>query len=193
MGLDMYFYKKTYVKNWDHAKDRKHEVSVKLNGEPHPAINPENVTYIQEEVGYWRKANHIHAWFVDNCQDGEDNCQESYVDLEKMKELLQICISIRDNCPLVTGKVENGYSYGEDGEKISNMVDGELMTNPEFAEDLLPTQSGFFFGGTGYDQWYMEDILNTIKILEPELKMYEELEKLGLAFSLPEYHYRSSW
>lgn len=193
MGLDMYFYKKTYVKNWDHNHGTKNEVSVKLNGEPHPGVDPSKVSYIQEEVGYWRKANQIHQWFVDNCQDGVDECQESYVDLEKVKELLQICKEIRDNCPLVKGKVENGYSYGENGEKISNMVDGEVMTNPEFAEDRLPTQSGFFFGGTGYGGWYMNDITNTIKILETELKKYEELEKSGLGIGLPEYYYRSSW
>jgi len=193
MGLDMYFYKKTYVKNWDHVPEYDHEVSVKLNGEPHPGIDPSKVSYIQEDVGSWRKANHIHAWFVDNCQKGVDECQESYVDLEKIKELLGICIEIRNNCPLVKGKVENGYSFGKDGEKIFNYVDGELMTNPEFAEDRLPTQSGFFFGGTGYDQWYMQDILDTIKMFEAELKKYEELEKLGLTLGLPEYYYRSSW
>jgi len=194
MGLDMYLYKKHYVKNWDHnPEERKTEVNVKLGGKKHPGIDTDKVTYIQEEVGYWRKSNHIHQWFVDNCQEGVDNCRESYVDLEKMKELLETCKEIRDNCPLVKGKVENGYSYGENGEKISNMVEGELMTNPESAEDRLPTASGFFFGGTGYDQWYMNDITDTIKILETELKKYEELEKLGIPISLPEYYYRSSW
>jgi hypothetical protein len=29
---------------------------------------------IRTEVGYWRKANHIHHWFVENVQDGEDDC-----------------------------------------------------------------------------------------------------------------------
>ena len=40
MGLDMYLSKKTYVKNWKHDENRKHEVEVKLNGEPHPGIDP---------------------------------------------------------------------------------------------------------------------------------------------------------
>jgi len=164
MGLDMYLYKKTYVKNWDHAPERKHEVEVKLNGENHPGIDLTKVTYIQEEVGYWRKANQIHQWFVDNCQGGVDECQESYVDLEKMKELLQICIVIRD---------------------ADNLQ--------ETAEELLPTQSGFFFGGTEYDQYYMQDINNTIEILEGELKKFETLEEMKVPFMLPEYYYRSSW
>ena len=164
MGLDMYLYKKTYVKNWEHNKERKNEVSVKLNGEPHPGVNPSKVTYIQEEVGYWRKANHIHQWFVDNVQKGVDECQEAWVDLEKIKELLQICIIIRD---------------------AENLE--------ETASELLPTQSGFFFGGTEYDEYYLQDINNTIEIMEKELKKYEEMEKLKIPMSLPEYYYRSSW
>jgi hypothetical protein len=194
MGLDMYLSKKTYVQNWNHTpEERKTKLTVKLGGKKHPAIDTKKVTYIQEEVAYWRKANHIHQWFVDNCQDGNDDCRESWVDREQLVELVELCKEIRDNCPLVKGKVQNGYTFGEDGEKIFNMVDGELMTNTEFAEERLPTQEGFFFGGTGYDQWYMQDILDTIKVLEAELKKYDELDKQGLGLGLPEYYYRSSW
>ena len=34
---------------------------------------------------------------------------------------------------------------------------------------LLPTQSGFFFGGTDYDNWYIADIEDTINIIEKVL------------------------
>lgn len=40
---------------------------------------------------YWRKANQIHAWFVNNIQGGEDNCREYYVPREKLEELLATC------------------------------------------------------------------------------------------------------
>jgi hypothetical protein len=164
MGLDMYLYKKTYVKNWDHAPERQHKVSVKLNGKNHPGIDPSKVSYIQEEVGYWRKANHIHQWFVDNCQNGVDECQESYVDIEKIKELLETCIKVRD---------------------AKNLE--------ETAKELLPTQSGFFFGGTEYDEYYMQNIKDTIEILKTELKNFEKLEKLNFPFLISKYYYCSSW
>lgn len=38
----------------------------------------------------------------------------------------------------------------------------------EFAQENLPTQAGFFFGSTTYDQWYWNDVqdcLNKMKIL----------------------------
>lgn len=48
-------------------------------------------------VGYWRKANQIHAWFVENVQESVDECQESYVSREDL-------ILLRDTCKLVLSK-----------------------------------------------------------------------------------------
>ena len=190
MGLDMYLSKKTYVKNWKHnPPEDKISITVKRGGKKHPTIDPSKITYIQEEVGYWRKANQIHNWFVQNVQEGVDECQEAYVDPEKLRELYQTCLSIRENCKLEKGKVQAGYTFNDKGEKIYDYVDGEVMTNPEFAEEILPTGAGFFFGSTGYDQWYMQDINNTIEMLEEELKKIDEPFKGCHA----EYYYRSSW
>jgi hypothetical protein len=95
MGLDMYLHRKTYVKNWAHnAPEENHDVTVKLNGEDHPFIKKDKITYVEEEVGYWRKANAIHRWFVENCQNGRDECQVSYVEIDKLKELYNICVQI---------------------------------------------------------------------------------------------------
>ena len=43
------------------------------------------------EVAYWRKANAIHRWFVNNVQDGIDECQETIVTRNQLFTLLQIC------------------------------------------------------------------------------------------------------
>lgn len=45
-------------------------------------------------MGYWRKSNQIHQWFVDNVQDGEDNCGSYYVSREKLEELKEVCINV---------------------------------------------------------------------------------------------------
>ena len=37
----------------------------------------------------WRKANAIHKFFVDTCQEGNDNCQRHYVSRENLEELLE--------------------------------------------------------------------------------------------------------
>jgi hypothetical protein len=47
----------------------------------------------------------------------------------------------------------------------------------------VPTQRGFFFGSTDYDQYYLEDIKYTKDVLEGLLAE----EPMGT------YHYSSSW
>ena len=59
----------------------------------------------------------------------------------------------------------------------------KVLDNNELAEKLLPTGSGFFFGGTEYDQWYFNDIEKTIKIIDNALAMPDQWD----------FNYRSSW
>ena len=40
-----------------------------------------------EEVGYWRKANQIHNWFVNHVQNGVDDCGSYLVTKEQLQEL----------------------------------------------------------------------------------------------------------
>jgi hypothetical protein len=152
MGLDMYLYKKNYIWGGEWVNpEAKQEVIVKTGGEVDKKIKPERVKYVVEEVGYWRKANQIHNWFVQNVQKGVDDCGNYYVSRENLEELLDICRIV--------------------------------SIDKEKAEQLLPTSSGFFFGGTGYDEWYYQDIDNTIKILEDILS-----DENG-----DEFEYHSSW
>ena len=151
MGLDMYLEKRTDVRLWNFQKpEEQFEVIVKKGGVTYPNINPKNVTTVVEEVGYWRKANQIHRWFVEHVQDGVDNCGEYFVPISKLETLLELC------------------------EKVK--ADNSL------AETLLPSASGFFFGGEDYDEWYYKDIDLTIEVL-----------KEALADKDSSYYYSSSW
>lgn len=49
---------------------------------------------IAVKVGYWRKANAIHGWFVDNVQGGEDDCREYLVDRDQLSELRELCTEV---------------------------------------------------------------------------------------------------
>lgn len=90
MGLDMYLLKKTFVGAKYEHRNVKGKIDIEVNGEKLP-IDFSRVSEIVEEVGYWRKANHIHRWFVENVQDGDDDCGEYYVSYEKLLELRAIC------------------------------------------------------------------------------------------------------
>jgi len=183
MGLDMYLYKRTYVKNWDHyPKDERHHVTVRKGTALHPEIKPERVCYIIEQVAYWRKANAIHRWFVENVQDGNDNCGEHYLERDQIESLVNLCKEVLSTVETVEGDVSTGTSYYPDGRVEHHSKRGPKVAQVSIAEDKLPTQSGFFFGGTEYDEYYLEDLKQTVKMLEPLL---DETEG--------DFYYRSSW
>lgn len=98
MGLDMYLYKKHYVKNWDWMADHeKHTISLKKGKKKLDHIKPDRVCSVVEEVMYWRKFNALHKWFVDNVQEGVDDCKESFVDESDLKMLLETLTYVLEN------------------------------------------------------------------------------------------------
>jgi hypothetical protein len=98
MGLDMYLTKRTYVKRWAHTpKAEQFSVTVKQGGKAFPGIQSKRVSYIEEEVMYWRKANQIHNWFVKNVQDGVDECQASDVSRDQLVALLAVITVVVNN------------------------------------------------------------------------------------------------
>lgn len=98
MGLDMYLYKKHYVKNWDWMTDHeKHTISIKKGKKKLDHIKPDRVCSVVEEVMYWRKFNALHKWFVDNVQEGVDDCKESFVDESDLKMLLETLTYVYEN------------------------------------------------------------------------------------------------
>lgn len=186
----MYLTKKTYIgANYEH-RNVKGNINITIDGKP-VKIDFNKVSAIEEAVGYWRKANQIHKWFVDNIQDGVDNCGEYSLSKEKAKELLSICKEIKKSCSLVAGKVRNGQVQNkETSGKFQDVIeDGKLMKNSNIAAKLLPSASGFFFGSTDYDEYYMQDIDNTIDIMESILSGEDETKE----YFKEEIIYTSSW
>ena len=113
MGLDMYLNKHTYVKHWEHNGDNNYEVTVTKAGKP-TNINPKKVKYIIEEAGYWRKANQIHNWFVENVQKGVDNCGDYYVDTDDLEKLLDVCEKVKADHSLADSLLPStsGFFFG---------------------------------------------------------------------------------
>ena len=140
---------------------------------------------ITEEVGYWRKANQIHNWFVENIQNGVDDCNyHREVTEEDLRELLDICKRVLDSCEMVSGQIQNGWEY-KNGQEVPIMEDGKYVKDSSVAEELLPSTSGFFFGRTDYDEYYVDDIKNTIDIINKVLETTD--------FDTQMVYYVSSW
>lgn len=191
MGLDMYIYRtkrvsgletKDYVE-LDNAIDNSNDKSEVYIPEREEFKELMSEVYdrgagfpwksIFHEIGYWRKANQIHNWFVCNVQDGFDDCGTYEVSKEKIEELLSIVNEIMKP----KEKPEDLIS------QYNNVVSKEF--NGDKAKELLPTQSGFFFGGTDYDDSYYEDLVLTKKMLEDILNTTD--------FDKQIIFYNSSW
>lgn len=117
----------------------------------------------------WRKANAIHNWFVENVQGGNDDCGIYEVDIERLAQLHDTCKEVLESTKLVDAEIENGKIY-ENGKWVPNMEPGQKLEDPTKAKELLPTQSGFFFGSTDYDKWYWRDLEYTMDKLEVIMK-----------------------
>lgn len=144
MGLDMYLSAKKYVPQVDYANEGKpnpvfDEIIKQMNAENFVGGFVPNVQ-VEVSVAYWRKANQIHNWFVQNCADGEDNCQPVFVNREELENLLKTCKEV------YASKTE------------------------EKAEELLAPTLGFFFGSYEVDEWYWQQIEETINTLEKVLE-----------------------
>lgn len=148
MGLDMYLNKIERVEGYtfedlmklenalleditilpDDVKPLAKEMDFVVDGETWYKLN--------EQVGYWRKANQIHNWFIENIQNGIDDCEQYEVTKEDLVKLLE-------NVQLVLKEKDKVVS-----------------------ERALPTSPGFFFGNTDYDEYYYTVVENTKVLLE---------------------------
>lgn len=52
----------------------------------------------------------------------------------------------------------------------------KVLGNHDLAHELLPTQDGFFFGSTDYDDWYFSDVKDCLH----QMKKYRKLLKDGV-------------
>lgn len=156
MGLDMYLNARKYISPTDYEATRAKNWEEIV---PDPEFNelkrffPAKALEFQDggaevkmNVMYWRKANQIHGWFVDHPQDGVDECIETDVSHEDLRNLLKLCKI-----------VHNDHSMG-----------AELLPVTEvfFFGNYDPEE--------GYDEYYFEQIDITIKALEVLLEELPE-------------------
>ena len=163
MGLDMYFYaRKTTYKSfskWDEPGTDKtsYPEDLKTFSDYIYDRNFKSVhTEIRYQIGYFRKFNALHSYIVKTFANGVDDCQDIIL-------------------------------YKEDVEQIKKVLDDVLNAHQqvEKAKELLPTQSGFFFGGTDYDEYYFEEAKVAADLMQSFLDNFD--------FDKYQLIYEASW
>lgn len=77
-----------------------------------------------------------------------------------------------------TGKMMSESYAFTDANDIDDIIDRceRVLRNHGLASQLLPTQEGFFFGGTDYDDYYFSDVKDCLK----QMRKYRKLLKDGV-------------
>lgn len=153
MGLDMYLNARRSLHRYGNNQNSHIVADLKKHFPEILPFGDNSFKDVSVEVIYWRKANAIHKWFVNNVQSGVDNCGTYYVSYEDLQNLADLC------------------------EKV--------LADHSLAPELLPSEGGFFFGTTEYDEWYFDSLTHTISSIK---MIFELLRDKGWSL---EYH--SSW
>lgn len=175
MGLDMFLERKKMA-YW-HGRESWNEE----NQNPHGL--PDGIFFESSEVtqcvAHWRKANQIHSYFVNTIGYGKDDCEPIHVEKENIEKLLKICKILLN---LLSETVNDPELY----EKIVSM--GVVWNAPaeleNFCKEMLPTQDGFFFGDTRYNESYFYDLKSTMEMLSVVFEKWDDEW---------EYKYVASW
>lgn len=146
MGLDMYLTAERYISEYEPTgKLFSQQVADLISPEVGALVKDaaECSMVVRFTIGYWRKANAIHKWFVKNVQEGEDDCNRYFVSEEQLNELLGICQKVL------------------------------LVGQPVAGEKYLPPGEGLCFDSIHYNSHYWEQIRRTIVILKRALALGE--------------------
>ncbi len=137
MGLDMYLSAKVELGKYC-SKDLKgkDEEIRKILPEMFKSGNLDSLD-IKFEVGYWRKANHIHQWFVEKCQEGKDECQNSWVSRERLRELLELCKKVLKNKKLAKKELPAPVGFFFGGTDYDEYYFGDLKETIKIIEKCL--------------------------------------------------------
>lgn len=152
MGLDMYLYAHKYVAR----KNYKEEISdtdYATNTEFTDIVSALKVESIVDSewsgmlvdipVGYWRKANQIHGWIVNNCANGIDECQRIYISRDKAEELVSNCKQVLadNNLAMDLLPPHGGFFFGT--YDIDDWYLGDLEKTIEIFENIFKNDEKF--------------------------------------------------
>jgi len=103
MGLDMYLEAKRYLAPYDSQTEPMRRAIGAAIGYVPPKEKPGEDTSLLEisgvtvRVGYWRKFDDLHQWFVNNTQQGHDDCRPSFVSVDTLTELEEQLEQVSDD------------------------------------------------------------------------------------------------
>jgi hypothetical protein len=165
MGLDMYLRYRQSHSGYSYGDNDTtgYDNLVAAAGLTEIASKTSPYASVEVTVMYWRKVNAIHGWFVNELAGGVDECQEIHVTRENLQTLRDLCFEALS--------IPAGMSLADHAVRV------------------LPPSEGFFFGSTEVDEYYIQDLQETMDGLDRILS-HLPTENEGWDWSLI---YQASW
>jgi hypothetical protein len=159
------------------------------NEELKEKVSTLNKTIYARENVYFRKVNFVYAFFSpylenESCIVTKDMVRELIGHCDKVIQAAKEDNLINDNNEIIN--LDDFYYHYREGENWLNISQERRQQEEErintlsvhvnggiwirVAEEELPTQSGFFFGSTEYDIYYLVDVLDCKKKFEKLLQ-----------------------
>lgn len=150
MGLDMYLVAEKYISGWNHNKDEAKASFAKIL----EAVNLDNEDIASGAPSGALRLN-VMYW-------RKANAIHNW--------FVQCVQEGKDDC--------GSYYVDRDTLKTLKEECEAVINNKDKAKDLLPTQSGFFFGNTDYDEYYYQDLQETADrigklLMDPKFKDWD--------------------
>jgi hypothetical protein len=139
MGLDMYLNAKRFL--WHNES----ELADKLT-DNFPELGEAKIKEVTAQAMYWRKSNAIHKWFVDNVQEGVDDCGNYDVSREQLQQLLAVIEEVLKDRNAATTLLppQSGFFFGS--KDIDDWYWEDLKSTKERLEKLLAQEMpGWWF------------------------------------------------
>jgi hypothetical protein len=139
VGLDMYLHAEKYVSGWDHNPNPAYDTIVNAIGVT-PTNDSPSLT-VEVSAYYWRKSNQIHAWFVENCQGGVDECQRADVYRKDLEQLIKVCSEVLESRDPSLLEPRGGFFFGSTNideyywDDVKRTRDGLIDVLERFGED----------------------------------------------------------
>lgn len=183
MGLDMFIFK--YQRFEDATPDDVDAVEFYLDLKAYNAKHPEKKYTMKQWCGKNKPSDKLirfYSKFKKETEYGSVRVKEEVAYWRKANAIHKWFVDHVQN-----GEDDCEYHRELTKEDLIELKDTAEMVikYPDLAEKLLPTKSGFFFGGTGYDKWYFEDLEYTVNQIK---KILEETD-----FETEMLYYVSSW
>lgn len=150
MGLDQYFTAKRHATPSEFGTKRDNDLFyglMKAIGDDEASCRDQRygTAEVAMTVGYLRKANAVHGWIVQNCQNGVDECQESHLSRDTIATLADLCRKVVHNPELAPKLLPTTQGFFFGSYEYDAFYLGDLCETLEICERMLKLPEDWHF------------------------------------------------